>query len=143
METVRRPAEGREVELVRAAREAAGRARCAYSHFPVGAAIMLDDGQIVSGFNCESPAYTCGICAERMAIYTAVNHYDLHPHDAILFAVWGQTTDPISPCGQCRQVMSDILGPETPVILADCNDNVLRTTVRELLPLGFKDEDLV
>lgn len=142
METTARPAEGREVELVEKAAEAAQKAGCAYSNFHVGAAMLLDGGTIITGFNWESPAFSVGICAERMCLFTALSQRNICANDVIMFAIHGQTKAPISPCGACRQVMMDILGPDCPVLLSNCDNEIIRTTVSELLPMGFKEGDL-
>lgn len=143
MEAVKRPARGTEVELRDAAMAAGKRAGCFYSHFPVGAAIRLKDGSIVSGFNWESPSYPCTICAERMTIFTAIDTRDIKPGDVECIAIWGNTDGPISPCGMCRQVMMDALGPKTEVLLLDRDGLVYQTSVKDLLPGGFTKEDLV
>lgn len=137
METDKRPARGDEIALVKAAEEAAKRARCPYSKFPVGAAIELTDGTVIQGFNIESPAFGCCMCGERSAIYTAVVTRDIHPGDARRIAVWGKDEGVISPCGSCRQVMADILGLSCEVLLCSGDDQVVSTTVEGLIPYAF------
>lgn len=98
-------------ELVDFAKEATHRSYAPYSHFHVGAALRLKNGQIMTGNNQENAAYTNGICAERNAIFAAQN---LYPEEAIMsiaiaaYSDEDYTLSPVSPCGACRQVMIEI-----------------------------------
>jgi cytidine deaminase len=79
-----------------------------YSRFQVGSAILLEDGTIISGSNQENAAHPAGMCAERVALYTAASH---HPQAfirkiAVVARHWnGHQLVPVTPCGQCRQVL--------------------------------------
>lgn len=95
-------------QLASAARQATGRAYAPYSHFQVGAAVLLANGETVTGNNQENAAYPSGLCAERVALYYANSRF---PGVAIRHLVvaartsGGEVQSPISPCGACRQVM--------------------------------------
>jgi cytidine deaminase len=99
-----------EQELVQAAQKVAIAAYAPYSGFFVGAALLLDDGTVVSGSNQENVAFPSGICAERTAMFWAGANY---PSKAIVkMAIYAQSEDflvetPVYPCGSCRQVMSE------------------------------------
>jgi len=124
--------------LIEAARQARVKAYVPYSHFPVGAALLTDDGTLYTGCNIENASYGLANCAERTAIFKAVS--DGH-HRIATIAVIADTDGPVSPCGACRQVMSEF-GPEARVILASTRGQVRETTVRELLPGAFRETDL-
>ncbi|HYF79679.1 MAG TPA: cytidine deaminase [Symbiobacteriaceae bacterium] len=125
-------------ELIEAARRARERAYVPYSRFPVGAALLTEDGTLYEGCNIENASYGLTNCAERTAIFKAV--YDGHRRFATI-AVVADTEGPVSPCGACRQVMSEF-GPDAKVILTNLKGNVLVTSVRELLPGAFRDSDM-
>lgn len=94
--------------LVDVAREAARGSYAPYSHFNVGAAVLLADGKVVTGSNQENAAYPSGLCAERTAIFAAGARYPNVPMMALAIAARnadGEVARPISPCGACRQVM--------------------------------------
>ena len=99
-----------EQNLVEAAQKVATAAYAPYSGFFVGAALMLEDGTVVSGSNQENVAFPSGICAERTAMFWAGANY---PGKAIVkMAIYAQSNDflvetPVYPCGSCRQVMSE------------------------------------
>lgn len=94
--------------LVANAREAAKNAYAPYSKFCVGAAILLDNGTVVTGNNQENAAYPSGLCAERVALFAAVSNYRSNVINAIAIAAYNGSefiSEPISPCGACRQVL--------------------------------------
>jgi cytidine deaminase len=96
-------------ELARKAIRSMSHAYAPYSHFHVGAAVRMSNGQIVRGANQENAAYPSGICAERTAMFAAGAHYPDKDICSIALAggVHGRLTDhPIAPCGACRQVMA-------------------------------------
>ena len=97
-----------EQRLISKAIEMTNHSYAKYSHFNVGAAVMLDDGSIVGGCNQENAAFGVTICAERNALFTAGNLYPDVKIEAIAIAArnaQGFLSHPISPCGSCRQVM--------------------------------------
>ena len=97
-------------ELIIAAQESCANAYAPYSKFKVGAALRLDDGTIILGTNIENAAFPSGICAERSAIYSAASNHPFSKPVAIAIAAMnedGLTTDPVPPCGNCRQVIAE------------------------------------
>ena len=95
-------------QLIDAARQATERSYAPYSHFHVGAALLLENGEIITGCNQENAAFPVTICAERNALFTAGNLYPDVKIEAIAIAArnaQGFLSHPISPCGSCRQVM--------------------------------------
>ncbi|MFW6437437.1 MAG: cytidine deaminase [Armatimonadota bacterium] len=123
--------------LVAAARLARERAFAPYSKFSVGAAVMCADGRVFEGCNIENAAYGLTICAERVALFSAVAA-GCRQIDAI--AIAGPGPEPLSPCGSCRQVMLE-LAPDADVIMAGQSTRRTRT-VRDLLPDAFGGNDL-
>lgn len=121
-----------------AARQAREKAYVPYSQFPVGAALLTEDGQLYTGCNIENASYGLTNCAERTAIFKAVSE----GHRRVkAIAVIADTEGPVSPCGACRQVMSQF-GPDARVILTNLKGDVSVTTVAELLPGAFRETDL-
>jgi cytidine deaminase len=120
--------------LVRAAVAARGRAYAPYSRFPVGAAVLAADGTIYAGCNVENASYGLTVCAERVAMHTAVASGRRR-----LRAVAVAGPPGISPCGACRQVM-DEFGVETVVMISSGSDPAI-VSLRELLPRPFAKRD--
>ncbi len=110
-----------------------------YSKFKVGCAILLKNGKVIKGCNVENKSYGLTNCAERTAIFKMVSE-GITKYDVEAICIIGDTLDPITPCGACREVMNEQLLPETKVILANMERNTYETTVSELLPLSFKLE---
>lgn len=123
-------------ELVQLALEARQRAYAPYSHYLVGAAVLADDGAVFPGCNVENAAYPSTICAERVALTSAVAN-GRRRFTAIAVA----TSNGGTPCGACRQVMAE-LGLDMAVYIADEHGNFRTTSVRELLPEYFGPEHL-
>lgn len=99
----------RDRELAQAAIEATKGSYAPYSNFNVGAAVRLDNGQIVKGSNQENAAYPSGICAERTAMFYASANYPDNAMTAIAITASQNGTlcdNPATPCGSCRQVMA-------------------------------------
>ena len=124
--------------LVRVARDAAADAYCPYSKYPVGAAVLTEDGQVYTGSNIENVSYGLTMCAERVAIYKAVSHGARRPL-AALAVVGGDAANLASPCGACRQVLAEFATAETPVFIAPLKKGrtVTATTLGALLPMAF------
>ena len=121
-----------EEKLLQAAMAARENAYAPYSRFLVGAAVLAEDGKIYSGCNVENASYGLTCCAERNAIFAAIAAGN---RQLQALCVVGNTAEPISPCGACRQVMAEF---KLPVIyLANMEGRVKRTTLAELLPYGF------
>jgi len=109
-----------------------------YSNFHVGAALLTDKNKIYSGCNIESSSYSLTICAERTAIFKAVSEGQ---RNFKAIAISGDTEDFISPCGACRQVISDLCGNIDIVMINSRGEYVIKKT-SELLPFAFGDKDL-
>ena len=135
------PAEER--QLLDKAIEATATAYSPYSHFCVGAAVLLDNGEIVTGSNQENVAYPSGLCAERTAMFAASARYPKVPMRKI--AIVGKNQQgklcAATPCGACRQVMSeyqDVAGQNLQIILYSEGGTVLVFDgIDTLLPLRF------
>ena len=126
--------------LIEEAYEAKKNAYVPYSNFPVGAALLTEDGKIYRGCNIENAAYTPTNCAERTAFFKAVSEGE-RKFRAI--AVAGNTGDYLFPCGVCRQVMMEFCDPKTfKVILAVSKEQYDVYTLEELLPQGFGPANL-
>ena len=133
-------------KLVDAALEATQRSYAPYSHFYVGAAVMLDNGVIVTGNNQENVAFPSGLCAERTALFYANAQYPEVPVKALAIVARdssGKVTQaPISPCGACRQVMLETenrFGKPMEILLASAEEVIVVERVSALLPLAFSD----
>jgi cytidine deaminase len=122
--------------LVKQAREVRKRAYAPYSNYQVGAALLGASGQIYTGCNVENAVYPEVICAERSAVVKAVSEGE---RDFVAIAV--VTRDGGSPCGACRQVLSEF-SPDILVLIADEEGNVRETTVSALLPDLFGPQNL-
>ena len=101
-------------QVINAAQEAAENAYVPYSQFRVGAALLTKDGDIFQGCNIENASFGLTNCAERTAIFKAISegHRDFE-----CLAVYGDTKEPISPCGACRQVMVEFFKSDSKVIV--------------------------
>lgn len=118
------------IEMANAARV---HAYAPYSHYPVGAALRTKSGRIYTGVNIENAAYPTSICAERVAVFKAVSEGEME-FEAIAVV----TDNGGSPCGSCRQVMSEF-GLDTVVLIADGSGKLVKSmTVGELLPEAFQ-----
>ncbi|MCB2833628.1 cytidine deaminase [Streptococcus dysgalactiae] len=123
-------------DLVSLAIDASKHAYVPYSHFPIGAALKTKDGTIYTGCNIENASFGLTNCGERTAIFNAVS--DGHKELAEI-AIYGETQEPVSPCGACRQVMAEFFEPSSLVTLIAKNGQTLETTVGDLLPYSFTD----
>lgn len=124
-------------QLVGKAILALERAYVPYSGYPVGAAVLADDGQVYTGCNIENAVYPLTICAERVAITKAISEGARHIH-----AVAVATTNGGTPCGSCRQVMQEFGTPAMPVYIARTDGSYRKRALEELLPEGFSAADL-
>ena len=123
--------------LIAAALAAREHAYAPYSHYRVGAAILLPDGEIVSGANVENASYGLSNCAERSAVFTAVSKGARE-----ILAVAVATENAGSPCGACRQVLAEF-GGDIPVLLVDAHGKGRETTLYALLPDHFGPQHLL
>lgn len=133
-------------KLIDAAREASHRAYAPYSHFSVGAAILLSNGEIITGSNQENAAYPSGLCAERTAAFYAHSRFPEAIFRKIAIAAidtsGNEILSPISPCGACRQVLLEyetIAGDSVEVLLAGRSEIYILPSVASLLPLSFSE----
>ena len=122
--------------LVTAACEARRFAYTPYSNYPVGAAILAEDGRIFTGVNIENASYSLTVCAERTAVFKMVSEGVRR-----ILAVAICTDDGGSACGACRQVLCEFAG-DIPVWLSDSDRNVRQTTLYTLLPDHFGPKHL-
>jgi cytidine deaminase len=122
-------------KLIKAAARARNGSVSPYSKFKVGAALLTQSGEIISGANVESASYGLTCCAERVALFKALTD---GKQNLVAVAVVARCDDGPMPCGACRQLLAEY-APDAKVLVAD-SDN-LRTvrefTVRELLPAAF------
>jgi len=121
-------------QLLDQARRARERAYAPYSNFKVGAAVLTAAGEIFSGGNVENASLGATICAERVAILTAVA---AGCRDLTALAVIADTPDPAAPCGLCRQVLAEF-SPDCPVLMANTAGRIRLANLKELLPLRFR-----
>ena len=126
------------LKLVDAAIEGRNNSYSPYSKFKVGAAALLKDGTIIRGCNIENISYGLSCCAERNTIFSLICQ-GYKCEDIVAFAVVGDTKEPISPCGACRQVMAEFFKKDMPIILANLNKDIKVTNIVELLPYGFEE----
>lgn len=126
-----------ENKLIELAKNTQKKAYAPYSKFKVGAALLTKSGKIYTGANVENASYGLTCCAERIAIFKAVTEGET---EFLKLVVVGDTEEPISPCGACRQVMAEFGNFE--VILVGKNGNIKKTSVSELLPYSFAKENL-
>lgn len=128
-------------ELVALAIEARAKSYSPYSHFAVGAALLCKNGKVYVGANVENASYPAGICAERAAIYHALMEGE-KSEDFVALAIAADTKEACSPCGVCRQVMSEQLPRHAKIYLANLSGEVKETDIESLLPFAFDGRDL-
>nr|WP_273706429.1 cytidine deaminase [Leuconostoc mesenteroides] len=121
-------------ELVDVANQALNDTYTPYSHFPVGAALLDENGEIFKGVNIENVSFGLTNCAERTAIFTAIAAGQRHFHGLVIS---GRTDEPISPCGACRQVMVEFFDPDMPIWLINDQGKEIETNIAELMPGSF------
>ena len=127
-------------KLLEQAKLARGNSYSPYSHFAVGAALLCLDGAVYLGANIENASYPLCLCAERNAIYNAMNH-GRKKGEFVAMALIADTDGPCSPCGACRQVISELLLEDTPILMANLKGDRQLTTPKELLPFAFTLEE--
>lgn len=124
--------------LIETARQYLKNSYSPYSNYPVGAAVLAEDGLVYGGTNIENSAHPSGLCAERVAINKAISEGNRR-----ILAVAVVTRNAGAPCGACRQVMREFSSLDTPVILATIeNGGEEEFTLGDLLPRSFGPEDL-
>ncbi len=131
--------------LAQKAKEALKTSYSPYSHFAVGAALLLKNGEIILGSNQENGAYPSGLCAERVALFYAGATYPNIPVKAMAIAAEHDgkpTNEPVSPCGSCRQVMLETrnVGKEPfKLVMVGKKKIVVVDDVTHLLPFSFSN----
>ena len=128
-------------ELVQKAIEARGLSYSPYSHFAVGAAVLTKDGKVFVGANIENSSYPLCMCAERNALYNAYMH-GYKKNDLVALALSADTDSPCSPCGACRQVISELFPKDGVIIMTNLKGAYQETNIEELLPYAFSEDDL-
>ena len=130
-------------DLIADARAAAAHSYSPYSNFAVGAALRFADGSVVTGTNIENASYGMALCAETVAVVKAMADGARGGLEAV--AVTGPGTDPITPCGRCRQVLYELaaLGGTDPDVLCVGPDEVKRVKLSVLLPEAFGPASLL
>ncbi|MDW7650093.1 MAG: cytidine deaminase [Bacillota bacterium] len=123
-------------KLIESARQAREMAYSPYSRFPVGAALLADNGEIHLGSNVENLSYGLSMCAERNAVFTAVAAGN---RKFTGMAVVADTPEPVTPCGACRQVLSEF-SPDLWIVCANLKGQQRMFRLRELLPDAFEAE---
>ena len=119
------------IKLIESAINAQTKAICPYSNYPVGSALLTIEGNIIIGFNIESKAYPTTLCAERVAIFSALSQGF---SEFKMLAV--STTDGATPCGSCRQIIYEFAG-DIPILISDSDGKYYETNTKELLPKPF------
>lgn len=136
-------------ELISKAKEQVQKAYAPYSQFQVGAAILLENGEIFAGSNQENSAYPSGLCAERVAMFYANSQY---PHVAVksiavtAFTNGNFLSEPVTPCGSCRQVLLETelrFEKDIEILLYGTKEVFLIQNVKQLLPLCFEKSSLL
>ncbi len=124
-------------ELVARAAKAREHAYAPYSHYAVGAAVLMEDGRIFDGCNVENAVYPLGLCAERVAIFKAVSEGSRR-----IAAIAVVTANGGSPCGACRQVIREFGHEQTPVLVSTPDGAFREWRLGDLLPDSFSAETL-
>ena len=128
-------------QLINLAFTAADNAYAPYSNYKVGACLLCKDGNYFLGANIENASYGATNCAERSAVFAAYSYgYRKDDFDTLCIVCYGNTI--AAPCGICRQVLSELLNEDTPIVLSNGIDMQI-TNIKELLPFSFSKDDLV
>ncbi len=123
------------------AKKAYDNAFAKYSNFQVGAALVLKNGEYVIGSNVENASYGLANCAERSALFAAYS-LGYRKEDILELVVIANTEGPVSPCGACRQVISELMNPDALVTMTNLKGDIKTVKVWELLPFSFTEGDL-
>ena len=133
-----------EQALIIAAYAAAQQAYAPYSDYPVGAALLFEDGAVITGCNVENASYGLALCAETVAVAKALGEGRRGGLVAVAVVGLKAGTQPITPCGRCRQVLNEVasLGATDPLVLCVSMNDVRRVSHSALLPHAFGPEHL-
>lgn len=125
-------------ELLKIAEEAAGSAYAPYSHFRVGAALLCDDGSVITGCNVENRSFGLTICAERNAVAKALSQGKSSFNAIAVFCP--DSENPVPPCGACRQVLSEFVGVHFPIHYKGSGPETKSVSMGSLLPFDSLQE---
>jgi cytidine deaminase len=135
--------------LLTAAINAINNAYAPYSNFYVGAAVLLENGKIITGNNQENAAYPSGLCAERVAIFYASSQYPGIKIKSIAVSANSKKYNinyPIAPCGSCRQAISEyevkMDSPIRLIMFGESGEIYISPSISNLLPLMFSSKNL-
>ena len=126
------------IQLFNMALEVSKNAYAVYSLFKVGAALLLDDGSVITGVNVENRSYGLTNCAERSAICSAIS-LGKQAFKALAIAT-PNSEIPVPPCGACRQVISEFMDDDAVIIFGSNKENIKLVTVKELYPFDSLHE---
>ncbi len=126
--------------LINEAFEAMKNAYAPYSNYHVGACVLCKDGSTYKGANIENASFGATNCGERTAIFSAYAN-GKRKDDIVAIAIVSDGKRLAAPCGICRQVLSELINQDTPIILSNKID-YMETNIKELLPMQFSEEDL-
>lgn len=121
-------------QLLEAARQARQYARCGYSGFAVGAALLSKEGQVYSGCNIENASYGLTVCAERVALLKALSE---GVSEFQRIAIVTASDKPTPPCGPCRQLLWEYAG-DIEVLLGNLKKQTASYRLSKLFPLPFE-----
>lgn len=128
-------------DIIDMAFKAMGNAYAPYSNYHVGACVKTKDGKYHIGANIENASYGLTNCAERSALFNVFSQGCRKDDIESMALVTGGNTLG-TPCGACRQVMIELLKRDTPIVVANKNNQAMVTTIEELLPYSFTNDDL-
>jgi len=137
-----------DLKLINEAKKACDNAYAPYSNFKVGAAVLLEDGTVVTGTNQENAAYPSGLCAERTALFYANSKYPDKAVKGIAIVAKSNgeyTNTPVGPCGACRQVILETENrykTDIKIIMSGKSETQIVKSAKSLLPVSFSDKDL-
>ncbi len=135
--------------LIQKSKDAVNNAYAPYSKFQVGAAVLLENGEIITGTNQENAAYPSGLCAERVAVFYANSKYPDVPVKAIAVTAFTNNNfvkTPIPPCGSCRQVLVETetrFNTPIKIYLVSESKITVINDAKDLLPLNFDETSLI
>ena len=127
-------------EIIDRAFKAMENAYAPYSKYRVGSCVLTKDNKYFIGANIENASYGLTNCAERNAIFQAYSN-GYRKSDIVSIAIVSEGNTLATPCGACRQVLDELIGKETPIVLSNRKIQKI-CTISELLPMSFSDEDL-
>ncbi len=128
-------------DLIQKAIDVMEQAYTPYSNFNVGCSLLMKNGNVVCGANIENASYGLTNCAERSALFAAYS-LGYRKDDIVSMVIVGDTEKFISPCGACRQVISELVSGDTEIILTNLKNDIKIVNKYDLLPFGFTDKDM-